>query len=124
MKKREETFLPKMISLTRSASETRPLTKLLVFKLARLGRLDGLIVRVHGLLQLEPQVLPVHPKGLDLALPLFLSLPQPLILLGQANIFKAALLGRCRRLEISHESAWAHPFFQFLLKHRQRNGDR
>ena len=75
--------------------------KPLVFELTPLCRLDRLIVRIHGLLQLELQVFPVHPKGFDLALPLFLRFPQPFILFDQTSIFKAALLGDlCRRLEI------------------------
>ena len=78
--------------------------KPLVFKLAPLCRLDRLIVRLHGLLQFEPQVLPVHPKGFDLALPLLLRFPQLFYLFDQASIFKAALLGDvCRRLEVSYE---------------------
>ena len=55
--------------------------ELLVLELAFLGRLDGLVMGLHGLLQLEPQVFPVLPKGFDLDQPLFLRFSQPLHLL-------------------------------------------
>ena len=47
----------------------------LLRELAFPGRLGGLIVSVHGLRQLEPQVLEILLKGLDFAQPLLLRLP-------------------------------------------------
>ena len=97
-----------------------------MFGLAQLGRLNCLVVCLHGFLQLELQVLPIRLKGLDLALPLFLCLPQPLVLLSQANILKAALLGRLgRRPEVSHgERVGRILCFQLLIEHGEGNGDR
>ena len=42
--------------------------KLLVFKLACPGRFDRLIVRIHGLLQLEPQVFLIRRVSTSLCL--------------------------------------------------------
>ena len=112
----EDVFVTKNDGVDAFHLRNKAAHKPLVFKLAPLCRLDRLIMRFHGFLQFEPQVLPVQPKGFDLALPLFLRFPQPFVLFDQASILKAALLGGlCRQLEIGHgERVGCFLFLQFL----------
>ena len=68
------------------------MNKLLNLELAFLGRLDSLVVGVHYLLQLAPQIFPILQKGLDLVLPLLFRLLQPLHFLTQPGDHKAVFL--------------------------------
>ena len=63
-----------------------------MLKLALLCRLDNLVMGVHCFLQLAPKIFHVLLKGVDLAQPLFLYFPQPLLFFSQSDDFKAVLL--------------------------------
>ena len=74
-----------------------------MIKFALLGRLDSLVMGVHGLLQLASQLIPILPEGLDFGHPLLCGLPQLLHLFTQTGSFQAALLRHLlSRLEIGH----------------------
>ena len=97
--------------------------ELLMLELASIGRLGGLVMSFQGLHQLEPQVLPILPKGLDFTQPLLLRFPQPFHFLCQPDNFKAALFGYLgRRLEIDHRKRMSRILLlQLLLEHGQRD---
>ena len=56
--------------------------QLLSFNLMFLGRLTSLVMCIDCFFQLDPQVLPVLPKGFDLSQPLLLRLLKPVDLLS------------------------------------------